>query len=91
MRGFDYRAESIGITLVVAKSFINEREAIQGLNRVGRFGDQCKRILLEQVDLVDREQSFQYSSALNQFVAAEQQKRIEREKAAEETKVQLLL
>jgi hypothetical protein len=56
MRGFDYRAESVGITLVIVKSFINEREAIQGLNRVGRFGDQCKRIMFEQVDLVDREQ-----------------------------------
>jgi hypothetical protein len=65
MRGFDYRAESVGITLVVAKSFVNEREAIQGLNRVGRFGDQCKRIMFESVDLISKEQSFRYSSALN--------------------------
>jgi hypothetical protein len=53
MRGFDYRAKTVGITLVVAKSFAHEREAIQGLNRVGRFGDQCKRIVLASVPLVD--------------------------------------
>jgi hypothetical protein len=39
MRGFDYRAKTTGIALVLAKSFRYEREAIQGLNRVGRNGD----------------------------------------------------
>jgi hypothetical protein len=39
IRGFDYRVKDIGITLVLAKSFAFDREAIQGLNRVGRFGD----------------------------------------------------
>jgi hypothetical protein len=53
MRGFDYRAKTTGITLVIAKSFAHEREAIQGLNRVGRFGDQCKRIMLAAVPLID--------------------------------------
>jgi hypothetical protein len=47
MRGFDYRAKTIGIALVLAKSFRYEREAIQGLNRVGRNGDECKRILFK--------------------------------------------
>jgi hypothetical protein len=65
MRGFDYRAESVGIALVIAKSFVNDREAIQGLNRVGRFGDQCRRICVNSIDLVDREQAFKYSSVLN--------------------------
>jgi hypothetical protein len=77
MRGFDYRAESVGITLIIAKSFTNEREAIQGLNRVGRFGDQCKRVIIQTVDLIDREQAFTYSSTLNQFIAAQDIKRIE--------------
>jgi hypothetical protein len=65
MRGFDYRAEQQGITLIVAKAFANEREVVQGLNRVGRFGDHCKRILLQGVDLIDKEQAFSYSSSLN--------------------------
>jgi hypothetical protein len=47
MRGFDYRAKTIGIALILAKSFRYEREAIQGLNRVGRNGDECKRILFK--------------------------------------------
>ncbi len=36
MRGVDYRAEVTGITLLVAQSFPNIREADQGLKRVGR-------------------------------------------------------
>jgi hypothetical protein len=47
MRGFDYRAKTTGLALVLAKSFRYEREAIQGLNRVGRNGDECKRILFK--------------------------------------------
>jgi hypothetical protein len=55
MRGFDYRAESGSITLVIAKSFAYAREAIQGLNRVGRLGDKCKRIVLASVPLINEE------------------------------------
>lgn len=44
MRGLDYRSDDIPITLVVAKSFDNKREAAQGLSRVGRFGDACNRV-----------------------------------------------
>jgi hypothetical protein len=43
MRGFDYRSSLLHITLVIAKSFTNKRDAIQGFNRVGRFGDKCRR------------------------------------------------
>jgi hypothetical protein len=41
MRGIDYRAPLNGITLIVAKSFENAREADQGLKRVGRRDDPC--------------------------------------------------
>jgi hypothetical protein len=58
MRGFDYRAKAIGIALVLAKSFRYEREAIQGLNRVGRNGDECKRILFKQIPVVDLDAAF---------------------------------
>lgn len=39
MRGVDYRCEKVAMTLVVAKSFDNMREWLQGKNRVCRFGD----------------------------------------------------
>ena len=61
MRGFDYRVDSSfsqGIALVIAKSFAYEREAIQGLNRVGRYGDQCKRIIIDSVPLIDKDAVF---------------------------------
>ena len=53
MRGIDYRAPVNGITLIVAKSFENSREADQGLKRVGRQNDPCHRILLKGVPLID--------------------------------------
>lgn len=40
MRGYDFRANG-GISLLIAKSFSNMRDAQQGLGRVGRFGDPC--------------------------------------------------
>jgi hypothetical protein len=42
MRGFDYRAKTEQSGTCDCKSFAYEHEAIQSLNRVGRFGDQCK-------------------------------------------------
>ena len=53
MRGINYRAPSYGITLIVAKSFENAREADQGLKRVGRQDDPCDRILLKNVPLIN--------------------------------------
>jgi len=46
MRGLDYRSSVNGIliSLVISKSFVNKREAIQGFYRVGRFGDKCWRV-----------------------------------------------
>lgn len=54
MRGFDYRAETKGITLIIADSFSTYRSAMQGLTRVGRFGDQCKRCIAAGVELINK-------------------------------------
>ena len=54
MRGVDYRSDSKGITLVVDKSFSTSRDALQGLARVGRFGDECRRYLVGGVELFNR-------------------------------------
>ena len=51
MRGVDYRSDIQGIVLVVDKSFDTRRDALQGLTRVGRFGDECVRILVKEVEL----------------------------------------
>jgi hypothetical protein len=53
MRGFDYRAKTKGITLIIAAPFSNQRQALQGLNRVGRFGDPCKRYIAKDTLLID--------------------------------------
>ncbi len=46
MRGLDYRSsDKIQMTLIVAKSFNNKREAMQGYHRVGRLGDKCLRVI----------------------------------------------
>jgi hypothetical protein len=44
MRGIDYRSKSNHLFLVIAKQFPTTREALQGVARVGRFGDPCRRI-----------------------------------------------
>lgn len=54
MRGLDYRSRKVPMHLVIAKSFSTERDAMQGLNRVGRFGDPCSRICFTDVPLIDK-------------------------------------
>jgi hypothetical protein len=69
MRGIDYRCERVLMSLVIAQSFSCTREALQGVARVGRFGDQCKRIIFNGVDLVDKIQQLQYSAMLMSHAA----------------------
>ena len=51
MRGVDYRSDNSGIVLVIAKTFATRRDAMQGLMRVGRFGDECVRFIVQGVEL----------------------------------------
>ena len=53
MRGVDYRSDGKGLLLVVAKSFSTNRDAEQGLARVVRFGDNCARMLMKGLEIVD--------------------------------------
>ena len=39
MRGYDFRSQKVGMILCIAKSFASMRDAIQGMGRVGRFGE----------------------------------------------------
>lgn len=52
------------MALVVDQSFANLREAIQGYNRVGRFGDQCKRVRFSDAVLIDQQASLKSAGVL---------------------------
>ena len=54
MRGVDYRSDGKGLLLVIQKTFTTNRDAEQGLARVGRFGDVCVRFLVKGIELVDQ-------------------------------------
>lgn len=64
MRGVDYRSEKALMTLVLAKSFNHTTQAIQGFNRVGRLGDQCKRIRFQDIAIVDAQKELEYTAKL---------------------------
>ena len=56
--------------LVVAQQFPCAREAIQGLARVGRFGDPCKKIaFVDCQSLVDKTSQAAYNTRLFKFIA----------------------
>ena len=55
MRGFDYRAPKKGICMILARSFETTRDAIQGLARVGRYGDRFALKVLNSVQIVDKD------------------------------------
>ncbi len=46
------------MTLVIDRYFETLRDAIQGCNCVGRFGDACKRVRFNDVKLIDKESPF---------------------------------
>jgi hypothetical protein len=64
MRGTDYRCYNASIDLIIATSFENFREATQGLQRVGRFGDKCRRYLVAGVPFIDKDREHTYNGRL---------------------------
>lgn len=54
MRGIDYRCKMLKLTLVIAQSFDNKRDATQAFNRVGRFGDSYCRVRFDDVDIINK-------------------------------------
>ena len=65
MRGVDYRAPKKGIHLLIMRSFEHTRAAMQGLGRVGRANDRCRRYLLADVKLVDYGLELRYLTQLD--------------------------
>jgi hypothetical protein len=76
MRGIDYRSESLTTTLVIAKSFENKRDAIQGFNRVGRFTDKCTRVRFLDVSIMDKKAESAQTLKMLKFVSALKQNAI---------------
>ena len=68
MRGIDYRSYSGSITFIVAASFDNYREAMQALQRVGRYGDKYIRLRVEGVPLIDSDLEHAYNGRLAAFI-----------------------
>lgn len=44
MRGTDFRSQNIGLCLIVDAPFSSQSAKDQGLARVGRNGEQCRRL-----------------------------------------------
>ena len=69
MRGLDYRSKSNPLFLVVAQQFSCVREALQGVSRVGRFGDPCRRIKFADCqELVDQQSQVDHNARLLSFI-----------------------
>ena len=69
MRGIDYRSKSNPLFLVVAQQFSCVREALQGVARVGRFGDPCQRIKFADCqELVDQQSQVDHNARLLGFI-----------------------
>ena len=54
MRGVDYRCEPEGLKLLIARDFSSKRSLLQGMGRVGRYGQPCKRFILPNLEAVDQ-------------------------------------
>ena len=55
--------------LVVAQQFPCIREALQGVARVGRFGDACRRIMFADCQvLIDQQSQVQHNAKLLSFI-----------------------
>ena len=67
MRAIDYRAPTLGMVLIIAKPFDHTRQLLQGLGRVGRNGDESRRVKLQSIDLIDIDKNMTYLSNLTAF------------------------
>ena len=68
LRGLDYRSYDKGMLFITMRSFQHKREMIQAANRVGRAGDQCRRILIGDIELVDHMAACAYKNNLIKFI-----------------------
>lgn len=72
MRGMDFRAVKLGICLIVDKGFETQRDADQGLARVGRFKDRCERLITYGTQMIDKERNLAVINRMRQFLVNQQ-------------------
>ena len=68
MRGLDYRAQTNSISLVIAKSFVTERDFYQAMVRVGRQNDKCKRFGLKDVPRINLGENYELQAKMSKFL-----------------------
>lgn len=88
MRGFDYRGPKLGITLIVCAQFTNERDALQALFRVGRYGDVCQRKMFGITSLIDMEAKRLYEREITTTIVSMGRKQAEVERMRQLEKVE---
>ena len=64
LRGIDYRAPYVGITLIIAQEFSMAHAYMQALGRVGRFNEPCKRVQIEDLVPVNAQSDLAAFNAL---------------------------
>lgn len=79
------RASTKGLTLIITKPFSSQRDAEQGLARVGRYGDACERLQLEGVELVDYELNAKLVSTLLKSRESQNRPNLRKESNLEKT------
>jgi len=68
LRGLDFRSPNNAILFVTMRSFAHYREMVQAASRVGRQEDQCRRMIVGDIDLVDHLASCAYKRKLISFI-----------------------
>ena len=68
MRGLDYRAQKNSISLVIAKSFVTERDFQQAMVRVGRQNDKCRRFGIKGVPRINEKEINELQAKMFEFL-----------------------
>ena len=53
MIGIDFKSPTTGMNLILDRGLESEREAVQALSRVGRYGERCVRMITSLASLID--------------------------------------
>ena len=68
MRGLDYRSKKNSISLVIAKSFVTERDFQQVMVRVGRQNDKCRRFGIKGMQRFNEKESNELQAKMFEFL-----------------------
>ena len=84
MRGFDYRSKD-GIALMLCTGFNSEKAKAQALGRVGRYEDDCVRVVdnaIGKAGLVDRSKNAEMCARITATMKSVRRAKKERDDAA---------